>query len=118
MDDLKEKLEDERTKLEQEEMNKEHSYQMLAASLSDAISRDKDSYADKTATKKQMETSAGDAKGELSSTQGTLAEDTKFLEDLKTTCAQKQSDFEARQKMRTEELEAKAIRLRSQAEDA
>merc|ERR1719207_361774 len=106
MDDLKEKLEDERTKLEQEEMQKEHSFQMMAASLTDAINQQTDSRADKTATKKQMETSAADAKGELATTQTTLAEDTKYLDDLKTTCAQKQSDFEARQKMRAEELTA------------
>jgi hypothetical protein len=106
MDDLKEKLEDERTKLEQEEMQKEHSFQMMASSLTDAINRDTDSRADKTVTKKQMETSAADAKGDLANTQATLAEDTKYLEDLKATCAQKQSDFEGRQKMRTEELQA------------
>merc|ERR1719393_140348 len=106
MDDLKEKLEDERTKLEQEEMAKEHSFQMMVASLTDAINQQTDSRSDKTATKKQMETSAADAKGDLASTQATLAEDTKYLEDVKTTCAQKQSDFEARQKMRTEELQA------------
>merc|ERR1719265_1066534 len=106
MDDLKEKLEDERTALEQEEMQKQHSYQMMAASLTDAINQQTDSLTDKTVTKKQMETSAADAKSELASTQATLAEDTKYLEDLKTTCAQKQLDFEARQKMRAEELTA------------
>merc|ERR1719482_1821536 len=106
MDDLKEKLEDERTKLEQEEMAKQHSFDMMAASLTDAINQQTDSRADKTATKKEMETKAADAKGELASTQTTLAEDTKYLDDLKTTCAQKQSDFEARQKMRAEELTA------------
>merc|ERR1719217_2064872 len=73
MDDLKEKLEDERTKLEQEEMAKQHSFDMMAASLTDAINQQTDSRSDKTATKKQMETSAADAKGELASTQATLA---------------------------------------------
>merc|ERR1719158_1594614 len=106
MDELKDKLEDERTKLEQEEMQKQHSFDMIAASLTDPINRDTDSRTDKTATKKQMETSAADAKEELANTQATLAEDTKYLDDVKTTCAQKQSDFEARQKMRTEELQA------------
>jgi hypothetical protein len=106
MDDLKEKLEDENTKLVQEEMNKQHSFDMMAASLTDAINQQTDSRADKTATKKEMETSAADAKGDLANTQATLAEDTKYLDDLKTTCAQKMSDFEARQKMRAEELSA------------
>merc|ERR1719446_1282124 len=65
MDELKEKLEDERTKLEQEEMAKQHSFDMMAASLTDAINQQTDSREDKTATKKQMETSAADAKGQL-----------------------------------------------------
>merc|ERR1719465_115921 len=78
----------------------------MAASLTDVITRDTDARAEKTATKKQMETSAADAKESLADTQATLAEDTKYLDDLKTSCAQKTSDFEARQKMRTEELEA------------
>merc|ERR1719390_601758 len=106
MDDLKDKLEDERTKLEQEEIQKQHSFDMMAASLTDAINQQTDSRTDKTATKKQMETRAADAKGELANTQATLAEDTKYLDDLKTTFAQKMSDFEARQKMRAEELSA------------
>merc|ERR1719377_29213 len=43
MDDLKDKLEDERTKLEQEEMAKQHSFDMMAASLTDAINQQTDS---------------------------------------------------------------------------
>jgi DNA repair exonuclease SbcCD ATPase subunit len=106
IDELKDKLEDERTKLEQEEMQKQHSFDMMAASLTEAINQQTDSRTDKTATKKQMETSAADAKEDLANTQASLAEDTKYLDDLKTTCAQKMSDFEARQKMRAEELSA------------
>jgi sensor c-di-GMP phosphodiesterase-like protein len=106
MDDLKEKLEEEEAALVKEEMNKQHSFDMMAASLTDAINQQTDSRTDKTATKKQMETSAADAKEDLANTQASLAEDTKYLDDLKTTCAQKMSDFEARQKMRAEELSA------------
>merc|ERR1719160_1850949 len=106
MEDLKEKLEGENEALVKEEMQKQHSFDMMAASLTDVINRDTDARAEKTATKKQMEASAADAKESLASTQATLAEDTKYLEDLKTSCAQKTSDFQARQKMRTEELQA------------
>jgi hypothetical protein len=106
MEDLKEKLEDENSALVKEETQKQHSFDMMAASLTDVINRDTDARAEKTATKKQMETSAADAKESLANTQATLAEDTKYLEDLKTSCAQKTSDFQARQKMRAEELGA------------
>merc|ERR1719453_957271 len=53
-----------------------------------------------------MESSSGQAKGDLADTQTTLAEDTKFLADMKAICEKKQADFEARQKMRAEELGA------------
>merc|ERR1719321_1606558 len=103
---LKDKLEDERTALEQEEMNAQHSYDMMAQSLTDAIAQQTDSRNDKASTKKQMESSSGQAKGDLADTQTTLAEDIKFLSDMKAICEKKQADFEARQKMRAEELVA------------
>merc|ERR1719379_3277887 len=103
---LKDKLEDERTALEQEEMNAQHSYDMMAASLSDAISTQTDQRNDKASTKKQMESSSAEAKGDLADTQATLEEDIKFLSDMKQICEKKQADFEARQKMRAEELSA------------
>merc|ERR1719159_1061579 len=106
MDKLKDKLEDERTALEQEEMNAQHSYDMMAQSLTDGINANTDSRNEKTATKKQMEESSAEAKGDLSETKATLAADNKFLSDMKATCEQKKTDFAARQKLRAEELEA------------
>lgn len=46
------------------------------------------------------------AKGDLADTQQTLLEDTKYLEDLQIDCATKTKDFNARQKLRGEEIEA------------
>merc|ERR550514_359462 len=82
MEELKDKLEDERTALEQEEMQAQHSYDMMAQSLTDQISAQTDSKNDKISTKKQMESSSGEAKGDLADTQATLAEDIKFLKDM------------------------------------
>merc|ERR1719443_179968 len=79
---------------------------MMAQSLTDAIAQQTDSRNDKASTKKGMESSSGQAKGDLADTQTTLAEDIKFLADMKAICEKKQADFEARQKMRAEELSA------------
>merc|ERR1712063_104412 len=51
----------------------------------------------------------------MGETTTTKAADTKYLADLVATCSQKASDFESRQQLRTEELEAiaKAIEILS-----
>merc|ERR1719502_741632 len=47
-----------------------------------------------------------DAEGSLTDTVGTMEADKKYLADLSATCEQKGADFEARQALRAEELEA------------
>merc|ERR1719160_2262865 len=47
-----------------------------------------------------------DATGDLQDTTATRAEDEKYLADLTSTCEQKASDFEGRQQLRAEEIEA------------
>merc|ERR1719389_332321 len=45
-------------------------------------------------------------KDDLKDTTAQLAADTKFLENVKSTCATADEDYEARQKVRTEEIKA------------
>merc|ERR1719498_732866 len=54
-----------------------------------------------------------DAEGDLKDTTDTMEEDKKYLADLTATCEQKASDFESRQQLRAEEIEAveKAIEI-------
>merc|ERR1719265_2052000 len=54
-----------------------------------------------------------DAEGDLKDTTSTMEEDKKYLGDLTATCEQKASDFESRQQLRAEEIEAieKAIEI-------
>merc|ERR1719331_2283030 len=84
---LKDKFEDERAALEKEEMTAKQSYEMMMQDLTDQVER----------------------------TETTLArdEDQKYLDDLVAGCTQKSADFESRQKLRAEELEAidKAIEI-------
>merc|ERR1712029_1088522 len=54
-----------------------------------------------------------DAEGDLSDTTATKEADEKYLSDLTATCEMKATDFESRQQLRAEEIEAiqKAIEI-------
>merc|ERR1719230_1928868 len=110
---LLDKFIEERTTLEKEEMNAKHAYDMLMQDLNaqiDSATQDRDEKAETKAAKLQAK---ADAEGDLKDTTGTMEEDKKYLADLTATCEQKASDFEARQQLRAEEIEAveKAIEI-------
>jgi chromosome segregation ATPase len=110
---LLDKFVEERTTLEKEEMNSKHAYDMLMQDLNAQIdqgTKDRDS---KAASKAKALQSKADASGDLKDTSATRAEDTKYLGELTATCEQKASDFESRQQLRAEEIEAieKAIEI-------
>jgi len=110
---LLDKFIEERTTLEKEEMNSKHAYDMLMQDLNaqiDQANTDRDESAEEKATKLQNK---ADAEGDLKDTTSTMEEDKKYLADLTATCEQKASDFESRQQLRAEEIEAveKAIEI-------
>jgi len=103
----------ERTTLEKEEANSQHAYDMLMQDLTaqvDQANRDRTEKAEIKAKKLQAK---ADAEGDLTDTTTTRDDDQKYLDDLTATCEQKASDFESRQQLRAEELEAieKAIEI-------
>jgi len=106
MNDLSAKMADEKLDLEREEMNAEHSYEMLAQSLDNQIASDTEQRNNKASTMKQMERKAAGAQSDFSNAKRTNAEDEKYSADLTVMCEEKSSDFESRQKVRAEELEA------------
>jgi len=106
MKDLKDKMTEEKTTLETEEMNEQHAFEMMAQSLNNQIKKDTEQRTDKASTKKQMEQDSAVAKSDLADTTNMKAEDEKYTADLTTLCEEKSSDFEARQKLRAEELVA------------
>merc|ERR1719399_292483 len=110
---LLDKFIDERTTLEKEEMNAKHAYDMLMQDLNAQIAqgeKDRDEKAESKATALQAK---ADAEGDLKDTTTTRDEDQKYLDELVATCEQKASDFESRQQLRAEEIEAieKAIEI-------
>eukprot|EP00928_Gymnodinium_smaydae_P004447 TRINITY_DN1150_c0_g3_i1.p1 TRINITY_DN1150_c0_g3~~TRINITY_DN1150_c0_g3_i1.p1 ORF type:complete len:682 (+),score=176.86 TRINITY_DN1150_c0_g3_i1:46-2091(+) len=113
LEKLLDKFVEERTTLEKEETNSRHAFDMLVQDLtaqSDQASSDKRSKAELKA--KTLQTKASN-EGDLTDTTSTRNEDKKYLSDLTSTCQMKASDFESRQQLRSEELQAieKAIEI-------
>jgi predicted nucleic acid-binding Zn-ribbon protein len=98
---------------EKEEMTNKHNFEMLIQELTDSIDNASAEESKKTKLKAKRASDEGAAKGELGATQADLAEDEKYLQDMTTECGQKSQDFEARQTLRAEEIEAlnKAIEI-------
>merc|ERR1712038_1604540 len=113
LEKLLDKFIEERTVLEKEEMNSKQAFDTLIQDLTAQIDQAKQDRTEKAETKAKKLQAKADAKGELTETTTTKAADTKYLADLVATCEQKATDFESRQQLRTEELEAiaKAIEI-------
>merc|ERR1719360_38512 len=115
--DMLEKLLDkfmgERTVLEKEEMNSVHAFEMLIQDLTAQVEQATQDRTEKAETKAKKLQAKADAEGSLNDTTTTRDADQKYLDDLTATCEQKATDFESRQVLRTEELEAiaKAIEI-------
>jgi len=110
---LLDKFIDERTTLEKEEMNSKHAFDMLMQDLNAQVeqaTKDRDEKAESKAKALQAKASAT---GDLKDTTTTRDADQKYLDDLTATCEQKASDFESRQQLRSEEIEAinKAVEI-------
>merc|ERR1712086_1065814 len=102
-----------RTVLEKEEMNSVQAFEMLIQDLKSQIDQANQDRTEKAEIKAKKLQAKADAKGDLTETTETKEADTKYSDDLVATCEQKASDFESRQQLRTEELEAiaKAIEI-------
>jgi chromosome segregation ATPase len=112
---LEDKFEDERSALEKDETNAKHAFDMLVQDLTAQIEQNTQARTEKSEAKAKKLQAAADAKGELTDTTATRDDDSKYLADLKSTCEQKASDFENRQQMRADEIEAveKAVEILS-----
>merc|ERR1719506_3210867 len=94
-------------------MNSKHAFDMLMQDLtaqSDQASKDRGA---KSESKAKALQAKANAQGDLKDTTTTRDEDQKYWDELTATCEQKASDFESRQQLRAEEIEAieKAIEI-------
>merc|ERR1719484_141947 len=85
-----------------------HEYAMLKQNLEMQISTMKKRMSEATTEKSGLEEAKASAEEELASTKTTLADDEKFLEDLKQSCSAKAQEWATRQKDAAGELAAKA----------
>merc|ERR1719272_1636790 len=107
------KFDDERSTLEEEETNAQHSFQMLKADLSNQLDAANEARTQNAERKAKALQGAADSKGSLQDTVTTRDDDEKYSADLTATCEQKSTDFANRQVLRGEEIEAiqKAIEI-------
>merc|ERR1719388_390928 len=97
---LLDKFIDERTTLEKEETNSLQNFQMLMADLKHQISNAEAGLEKDKVDKTKVLKFKADSEGDLVDTTSMRDEDSKYLADTKAECAQKASDFEARQQLR------------------
>jgi len=113
LDKLVDKFVDERASLEKEEANGKNAYQLLMQNLkAQIVQAIKDKHGKQLNKSKTAQLKA-DEKGDKKEEQAINKVDTKFLGDLRAICSMKSSDFQSRQQLRAEEIEAieKAIEI-------
>merc|ERR550514_1120892 len=103
---LKDKFKDELSALEEEELNSKHAYEQVTQELHDSIENANVEIERKKGVKAERQQDKADDEAELADTTADRDADQKYLDDLRAQCAQKTSDFNNRQKLRQEELDA------------
>merc|ERR1719221_2369766 len=96
-------------------MNRVGAYDLMMQDLKNQIAYATQKRAEKAAAKAKTLQAKADAEGDLHDTTTTRDADQKYLDDLVATCETKATDFESRQTLRMQEMEAisKAIDILS-----
>merc|ERR1719163_2073729 len=110
---LKERIEGKRADLEKEETEHKFAFESLVAQLDLNTEQANNEIDEKTQSKAQRLADFESFTSEVEATTATLKTDEKYFADLEAQCTTKSEEFEARQQMREEELEAiaKAIEV-------
>jgi len=108
--EMLEKLQDEfsskKTDLEKEELSAQQSFEQIIQQLSDNIENAEFEINKKTKHRAQTQENKAQMEGDLAQTTADRDEDQKYLDDTRALCKQKTADFENRQQLRAEEIEA------------
>merc|ERR1719183_1179805 len=104
--DMKEKAEGTLSDARAAEMKANHEYEMLKQNLEMQISTMKKRMSEATTEKSGLEEAKATAEEELAATKKTLADDEKYLEELKQSCSMKAQEWATRQKDAAGELAA------------
>jgi len=107
------RFEKEDVELHENEAKAKRSFELLAQDMRAQIDSATSARTEKAEAKARNLQNGADAKGQLVDTTGTRDVDSKYVEDLITTCEKKSADFANRQQMRADEIVAvqKAIEI-------
>merc|ERR1719169_239146 len=103
---MKETFEANLSQSQKEEMENQAAYENLKAAKEEEIAAGQEQIETKTQDLASTDEKLATNKEDLEGTQESLDADTKFLANLKTTCANMDQEWELRQKARQEEIEA------------
>lgn len=106
LEKLKDEFEKKRYDLDAEEMKAQHAFEQIAQWLADNIENANHEIQKKTVLRAKTQEHKADLEGEKAKTEADRAEDQRYLDETTSLCAQKKDDFESRQKLRGEELDA------------
>jgi len=106
LSDMKEKAEATLSDARTAEMKAQHGYEMLKQSMDTEISTMQKRMSEATTEKSSLESSKASAEEELVATKKTVADDEKYLEELKQSCSMKAQEWATRQKDAAGELAA------------
>merc|ERR1719316_299692 len=113
LEGLKKDFKKKKADLEKDEMVADAAFQKIMQQLHSNIEGASHEISKKTATRAETMEAKAEAEGSLAQTTSDRDEDQTYLDDTVALCTQKTADFEERQKLRAEELEAinKAIEI-------
>jgi|Transcript_100316 DNA repair exonuclease SbcCD ATPase subunit len=106
LEKLQVKFKDEATTLEKDEVSRRQAYDMVLQNLADQTKDAENSIEEKTVTLAKQKQLSIEKTAELSEVTTVRDSDAKYLSDLESLCKQKSTEFEARTKLRQEEIEA------------
>jgi len=115
LEKLQAQFKDELNKLEKSEVARKQTYTMLMQDIADQTKDAENAIQEKTMTQSKNKQSSIEKSGDLEEVTGVRQADEKYLGDLTTLCDSKTKEFDARSKLRDEEIEAldKAVEILS-----
>lgn len=108
VNELKVQAEGELSDLRNEEMKRQHEFDMLKQGLDDSIATAERDRKNANRSLKENQETAAKSSGSLAAEKDSLSTNSKYLADTNAECAQKDDDFSAATKSRSEELAALA----------
>jgi len=106
LEKLKDQFGSKKYELEKEELNAKHAFEQLFQQLTDNIENANHEVSKKSILRAETQKYKAEHEGDRAQTASDKAEDEKYHSEMKALCQVKASDFENRQKLRGEELEA------------